>query len=518
MSIIAKFQVNLSEPYDETITVDYTTRDNTAIAGTDYQATSGQLTFLAGETQKDINILVFDRAAGSPDISFYVDLEATTNAVLGDSTAECIISVDSEGALVVYNFQIPTGPKGIQGKSAYEVAVDNGFSGTVQQWLDSLNGGTAKEIAQEVAPLVNFNETFCTAEGTLILSHVDSVRMKTLARRFAYADAAKIATRALVSGDNTFLLSELSGDTVNPSNVTFYMRFFRNGARIELDWSYDENNEEFTVLNATQGDFLIVTEYDFFSAKKIALLSSLESTAENLKSGAFTEVGTAAEKDHGTSEGNVQLVGLNGWGINQAKKVKTISPENLLKNYKTGAFDPEGDDAHEDWDSGYNAVLQVKRNDTHGWFFEAGEGKTDLWFRNYYNDVVLDSVKFAFQGEDVSFNVVTAEESTAKKARYGYVPKPIVGTTHTITEDDLGKILLFDTTDPVIITLPQASTEELWDGFAFNFRNKQTGVITLAPEGTDQVLGSGTVTNAPRKVSTCYRESTGVWVSVGDLS
>ena len=29
-----------------------------------------------------------------------------------------------------------------RGKSAYELAVDNGFSGTVEEWLESLNGIT----------------------------------------------------------------------------------------------------------------------------------------------------------------------------------------------------------------------------------------------------------------------------------------------------------------------------------------------------------------------------------------
>ena len=31
---------------------------------------------------------------------------------------------------------------GIQGKSAYEVAVENGFKGTEQEWLESLKGET----------------------------------------------------------------------------------------------------------------------------------------------------------------------------------------------------------------------------------------------------------------------------------------------------------------------------------------------------------------------------------------
>lgn len=518
MSIIAKFSVTLSQAYDETITVDYATRDNTAIAGTDYQGTIGSLTFLAGEVQKDIDILVYDRVAGSPNISFYVDLSATTNAVLADSTAECMISVDSEGALSVYQFQIPTGPAGPDGKSAYQVALDNGFVGTEEEWLASLEGGTPQEIAAKVAPYVNLNETYATAEGTLILSHVDSVRMKTLVRRFAYADAAKIASKLLSAGDSTFPVTSLTGDVVSPENVTFYLRFFRNGQRINLDWSYDSDLEEITVLGANTNDFCVATEYDFFSPEKIALLSSLENIADTLKSGAFTEVGTAATQNTGSEEGQVMLVGLNGWAIQQAKKVSTLSPTTIFKNNTTGAYDPDGENANSGWEDGYNAVLQVKRNLQNGWQVEAGKLKYDLWFRNFYEDTVLDAVKFAFHDEDVSFNNATLAKATIKKSNHGYEPKLIAGSTHTVTEADLGRVLLFDTASPVTITVPQESTEALWNGFAFHGRNKQGGVITINPEGTDQVLGSGTTTNDPTKVFTCYRESSGVWVSIGDLS
>ena len=31
-----------------------------------------------------------------------------------------------------------TGERGIQGKSAYELAIDNGFEGTEEEWLESL--------------------------------------------------------------------------------------------------------------------------------------------------------------------------------------------------------------------------------------------------------------------------------------------------------------------------------------------------------------------------------------------
>ena len=42
--------------------------------------------------------------------------------------------------------QGPEGPKGDTGKSAYQIAVDNGFVGTEEEWLASLNGDIAEQI------------------------------------------------------------------------------------------------------------------------------------------------------------------------------------------------------------------------------------------------------------------------------------------------------------------------------------------------------------------------------------
>ena len=39
----------------------------------------------------------------------------------------------------------PQGPKGEDGKSAYEIAVENGFEGTEQEWLESLKGQDGKD-------------------------------------------------------------------------------------------------------------------------------------------------------------------------------------------------------------------------------------------------------------------------------------------------------------------------------------------------------------------------------------
>lgn len=56
------------------------------------------------------------------------------------------VNVTATGAPNVFNVTVAQsgsggqGPKGDPGKSAYQVAIDNGFVGTEQEWLDSLQG------------------------------------------------------------------------------------------------------------------------------------------------------------------------------------------------------------------------------------------------------------------------------------------------------------------------------------------------------------------------------------------
>ena len=57
---VLAFAVTLDRAASRTVTVDYATADGTATAGEDYMATSGTLTFTAGDTSKTIEVAVLD--------------------------------------------------------------------------------------------------------------------------------------------------------------------------------------------------------------------------------------------------------------------------------------------------------------------------------------------------------------------------------------------------------------------------------------------------------------------------
>lgn len=84
---IIHFAVTLPAASSQTITVSYATQDGSAHAGVDYTATSGILSFAAGETSKTISVSLLQHTTKGPDKNFLVQLSAPVNATLADSQA-----------------------------------------------------------------------------------------------------------------------------------------------------------------------------------------------------------------------------------------------------------------------------------------------------------------------------------------------------------------------------------------------------------------------------------------------
>ena len=93
----ATLTVELAPASSGTVTVDYATRDSAAKAGEDYTATSGTLTFTAGQTSKTITVPILNDDVYENDESFFVDLSNPTGATLPASVAA--VGIDSEDAV-----------------------------------------------------------------------------------------------------------------------------------------------------------------------------------------------------------------------------------------------------------------------------------------------------------------------------------------------------------------------------------------------------------------------------------
>ncbi len=79
-----RVEIIRTEGSDGTVTVDYLTRDNVAIAGEDFTLVSGTATFADGETSKTISIPILedDLAEGSEAFNVTID-RVTGGAFLG---------------------------------------------------------------------------------------------------------------------------------------------------------------------------------------------------------------------------------------------------------------------------------------------------------------------------------------------------------------------------------------------------------------------------------------------------
>lgn len=82
--------VYLSHPAKEPVTVEYSTENETAIAGADYVATSGTIRFEPGETAKWITVMIVGEVAADPDedaalpakVSFQVKIKKIIGALI----------------------------------------------------------------------------------------------------------------------------------------------------------------------------------------------------------------------------------------------------------------------------------------------------------------------------------------------------------------------------------------------------------------------------------------------------
>jgi Ca2+-binding RTX toxin-like protein len=112
--------VSLSNASAQAISVNYATSNVTAIAGADYTATTGTLTFAAGQTSLTIAVPILNDDLNEANETFEVTLSAPTNATIADNKAIVTISdtfftnVTSTLAPLVENITL-TGTSAIDG-------------------------------------------------------------------------------------------------------------------------------------------------------------------------------------------------------------------------------------------------------------------------------------------------------------------------------------------------------------------------------------------------------------------
>jgi hypothetical protein len=93
-SIIAQFDVTLSAPSTQTISVNYTTTDGSAVAPADYSPAFGTLTFVPGDMVETIPVEVIDDGDYESTEGFTMDLTGPVNASISDGSGAGTITDD----------------------------------------------------------------------------------------------------------------------------------------------------------------------------------------------------------------------------------------------------------------------------------------------------------------------------------------------------------------------------------------------------------------------------------------
>jgi hypothetical protein len=108
----ATFTVRLSTSYNQPVTVNFSIADGTAVAGSDYQAQSGTLTFAPGETTKIITVQVIGDRLAEPNETFSVNLSSPNNATIADGQGLGTI-VDDEPRISINDVVMKEGNSGL---------------------------------------------------------------------------------------------------------------------------------------------------------------------------------------------------------------------------------------------------------------------------------------------------------------------------------------------------------------------------------------------------------------------
>ncbi|MGI9250262.1 MAG: Calx-beta domain-containing protein, partial [Pseudohongiellaceae bacterium] len=174
-SATVEFTVMLSSPpasTGHTVTVDYATADDAAIAGSDYTAASGTLTFAGSEISKTVTVTILnDTAYENPNEQFQIELSnpqpTSGNQLLGTGMADVDIVDDDQITLSIAPATDKASVAEAPGATlAYEVSFPSSGATQVQNNL-ALNytvTGNATSNTDYTAPSGSL--TFSSSDGT----------------------------------------------------------------------------------------------------------------------------------------------------------------------------------------------------------------------------------------------------------------------------------------------------------------------------------------------------------------
>jgi hypothetical protein len=183
------FTVSLSHASSQSITVAHATANGSAAAGSDYQATSGELTFDPDQIGKTVTVLVNGDRSGEPNENFFVNLSAATNATIADDQGVGNIQ-DDEPRISISDVTLQEGKKGTT-LFTFTVTLSVAYDQAVTMLFRTANGTAAN------------GSDYVARTGTLTFNLGETSKTITI---------------------------EVKGDNKSEANETFFVDLFSNSS------------------------------------------------------------------------------------------------------------------------------------------------------------------------------------------------------------------------------------------------------------------------------------------------
>jgi len=323
----AVFTVTLSPASGQTVTLNYSTANGSATAGSDYVATSGTLTFNPGDTTKTITVLVNGDTVVEANEDFFVNLSNVVNATIADGQGLGTIINDDTFPPVSLSIN--------------DVSVTEGNTGTTNAvFTVTLSAASGQTVA------VNYS----TANGS------------------ATAGSDYVATSGTLTfnpGDTTKTITVVvNGDTVVEPNETFFVNLTTatnatiadgQGVGTILD------DDGCTLLGAPPVDFDgdCKSDVGIYRDGAWTIIRSSDGGVENFNWGGASWIPVPADYD-GDGIVDVAVYNANGlWSI-----VRSSDGVNILIGWSGAAGDIP---VPADYDGDGKADLAVYNTATAGW-------------------------------------------------------------------------------------------------------------------------------------------------------
>ncbi len=160
-TINAIFTVSLSQALSQTVTVDYTTANGSAVAPGDYTAMSGTLSFAPGKTSKTIQVTVNGDVLDEANETFLVNLTNAVNATIADDQGQgAVTDNDPTPTLSIGDATVTEGAGGTTSIATFAVTLSAASGKTV-----TVNYATANGTANSVNDYITKSGSFTFQPG-----------------------------------------------------------------------------------------------------------------------------------------------------------------------------------------------------------------------------------------------------------------------------------------------------------------------------------------------------------------